>query len=101
MAVCLSEIMVHCDSFRVKCFFEEFSRQFLFFSVIVVWSLLFCFTDFMALAGQASTQMLHVLPTHFSLLKLDCVVFVDADGFHWAERDAGAAAEAFFVINFD
>jgi hypothetical protein len=31
-------------------------------------SLLFCLIDFIALGGQASTQILQVLPTHFSLL---------------------------------
>ena len=30
----------------------------------------FCFTDFIARAGHASTHALHVLPTHFSLLKM-------------------------------
>jgi hypothetical protein len=52
--------------FMGKVFFEKPVRQ-LFFFLLAEFSRLFCFIDFMALEGQASTQTLQVLPTHFSL----------------------------------
>lgn len=52
--------------FEGKVFFEQVSCQ-LFFFLFAGLSRLFCLIDFIARTGQASTQMLQVLPTHFSL----------------------------------
>jgi hypothetical protein len=52
--------------FEGKVFFEKLPCQ-LFFFLLAGFSRLSRLTDFMALAGQASTQTLQVLPTHFSL----------------------------------
>jgi hypothetical protein len=49
-----------------KVFLEKLPGQ-LFFFLLAGFSRLLCFIDFMARAGHASTQMLQVLPTHFSL----------------------------------
>jgi hypothetical protein len=49
-----------------EVFLEKLLGQ-LFFFLLAGFSRLFCLMDFIARAGHASTQMLQVLPTHFSL----------------------------------
>lgn len=51
--------------FEIKILFDEIISQVFFF---LIWFVPLVFRDFMARAGQASTQMLQVLPRHFSLL---------------------------------
>ena len=65
MAFVFSEIMVHWVSFRVKFSLKRLG-QFR-FSWVGRLFVVVLFDDFIALAGHASTQMLQVLPTHFSL----------------------------------
>src|SRR4030065_173233 len=72
MPCSLSETIVHCVSLHLKASLKRFfiiAFSFPSYCVLLESSELFCLTDFIALAGQASTQALHVLPTHFSLLK--------------------------------